>query len=90
MAARDGLFSEYLGYAVVFDATERSARVVGVLQGKAPDTAFWFGSLGPVDTGARAGARRLRHDDHGHTRIAAPNVTVASSLLDKEARPWDR
>ncbi len=50
LTERDGLFSEYLAYAVVFRATARWARMFGVLQGNAPDTSFWFGALGPIDT----------------------------------------
>jgi hypothetical protein len=48
VAGRDGLFSEFLGYAVVFGATERWAQAFGAV-GKALDTSLWFGSLGRLD-----------------------------------------
>jgi hypothetical protein len=48
-AARAGVFSEYLGYAIVFGATARWAQAYRAIDGAAPDTSIWFGSLGPLD-----------------------------------------
>jgi len=48
-AARAGVFSEYLGYAIVFGATARWAEAYQAIDGAMPDTSIWFGSLGPLD-----------------------------------------
>jgi hypothetical protein len=44
-AARAGMFSAYLGYAIVFGATARRAEASQAIDGAMPDTSIWFGPL---------------------------------------------